>query len=735
MIACVVVDVLNNNVDKVFDYTFSESLNVEKGDKVVVPFASRITTGYVVDILDKATILDIKLKSVIKISEKQILTDENIELMWFMKEKYHVKLIDALRLFVPSGVRNNTAKKKEIEYVSLNVSSIDEALKVIKKNAHSQIDLINYLFEEEDRHEKTLLNNMFSSATVNALIKKGLLKVEKEEKQRVPYNDMENTKKEQVELNFYQENAVKKIISKKGKTFLLFGVTGSGKTEVYMKVIENCLNQGKTAIMLVPEIALTPQMLKVFRNRFSSLVALLHSGLTDGERFDEWWKIKSGVSKIVVGARSAIFAPIENVDAIIIDEQHDNSYISESNPRYKTEEVASFRAKYNNANLILGSATPSIETFKRAEDKEIELITLPERVNSRELPFMDIVDMKKETKLGNYGIFSSHLLEKLKETIESGGQAMLFINRRGYFTKFICKECGYIAKCKDCDVSLTYHSDENVLKCHYCKNKYRMPRVCPKCKSTHILTSGVGTEKVVEELKKHFKDVGILRMDFDTTKNKLGHYNILKDFADKKAQILVGTQMIAKGHDFPEVSLVGIINADLSLSFTDYRASEMTFQLITQVAGRAGRAEKEGTVVLQTYNPDNYIFKLSSDYDYESFYEREIALREVCKFPPFASIVRVIVSSEIKENAERVLNKIYNAMLKLKADNEDKFYFLDRRNCPIKRIQKKFRYEIIAKLSNEKSNQDIIEEIYNINDREREDGVSSFVEINPINMN
>ncbi|MDE6850102.1 MAG: primosomal protein N', partial [Clostridia bacterium] len=410
-------------------------------------------------------------------------------------------------------------------------------------------------------------------------------------------------------LTAAQQGAVDYIENSPCRVNLIHGVTGSGKTEIYLKIIADKLKEGKSAIFLVPEISLTPQMLSQLRARFGGQAAIMHSGLSAGERFDEWWRLRTGEAKIAIGARSAVFAPLENIGAIIIDEEHDSSYRSETSPRYSTVEIAKMRAEYNDCKLILGSATPSVESFIRAKEGEYGLVTLTERINGRPMPEIIIADMRRELKRGNPSNLSRALKEELAQTLADGKQAIIFLNRRGYSQTVICTDCGYVAKCENCDVSLTYHSEENCLKCHYCGAKYRMLSACPECGGNHLRYSGTGTQRVVAELSQLFPSARLIRMDNDTVSGRDGHYKILKQFSEKKADILVGTQMIAKGHDFPAVTLVGILDADMSLHFSDYRSGERTFQLITQVAGRSGRAGDKGKVVLQTYSPENYILR------------------------------------------------------------------------------------------------------------------------------
>ena len=511
---------------------------------------------------------------------------------------------------------------------------------------------------------------------------------------------------------------------------LIHGVTGSGKTEIYLNVISRALAAGKTAIFLVPEISLTPQMFSQLKRRFGDKAAILHSGLSAGERFDEWWRLKTGEAKIAIGARSAIFSPLENIGAIIIDEEHDGSYFSESAPRYSTVEVAKMRAEYNGCKLILGSATPSVETYARAVSGEYNLITLTERINGRPLPEITIADMRKEVKRGNNTAFSAVLREELSDVLKSGNQAIIFLNRRGYSHTVICQDCGNVLKCEHCDVPLAYHSEENCLKCHYCGAKYRMPRACPECGGLHLRYGGTGTQRVVADLKAAFPSARILRMDVDTTSGKEGHYKILKKFAEREADILVGTQMVAKGHDFPSVTLVGILDADMSLHFSDYRAGERTFQLITQVSGRSGRAGEAGKVVLQTYSPENYILRYAVNYDYLGFFNNEIDLRKTTHFPPFSLICRVMVTAEEDGAALEALKGVYFGCEALRRDYPQEFIFLNKMHSPIKKIQGRVRYQVLMRLEDGK----LLPEIYDLAVKYTTARALVYVEENPVNL-
>ena len=731
MIFEVIVDISNSEVDRVFDYIGDESVNV--GSRVSVPFGKRNIEGFVINKKEQSNVDETKLKKISKVLDDFVtINDEMLSLMRFMVSELHIRLIDALRLFLPSQMRGGRIESLKIKVAYINKDlPKEEMLSSLSKSAKNQKALIEFLAENE-KGNFTQLSQKYGAASIRALEQKGFLTVKEEKQNRIPYKNLIGNKTELVHTQD-QTNAIETILNSEKDTFLLFGVTGSGKTEIYMSVIDSILTKNQTAIMLVPEISLTPNMLKLFRTRYGEQVAILHSGLSAGERYDEWLRLKTGEAKIALGARSAVFAPLENVGVIIIDEEHDSSYQSESNPRYNTYDIATFRKNFNKAKLVLGSATPSVETFFKAQNNEIFLIQLKNRINNRPLPEVEIVDMAKELRGGNKSFLSQRLFDELKDTVKKGNQAILFLNRRGYSSFVMCAKCGYTAKCFDCDVSLSYHADENLLKCHYCGKRYRMFDLCPECKSPFIRKGKIGTERVVSELKSLFPDVGILRMDFDTTKNKEAHSKIIQEFAQKKAQILVGTQMVAKGHDFKDVTLVGILDADQSLHFEDYRAGERTFQLLTQVSGRSGRDKKQGKVVLQTFTPNNWVLQLAAKQDYIGFYKKEINIREVTGFPPFATVIRILFSGENEQNCISTLNKQFALIQELR-NERDEILFVTKMKSPVKRIEKKYRFQILIKTKGKVSHE-VIQKIFEISDVKQFKDVSVFVEKNPQNMN
>ena len=724
MIAQVVVNIENKGVDKVFDYSCFD--DVKLGSIVLVPFGKNQIKGFVVNLKTETDVPTDKLKSITKVLNNSIITDEFLQLSSFMAKKYNLKMIDTLKLFIPSGILNNKVKEVLVKFAKLN----DKNINLIKKTAKKQQQIVEYL-QHKLTEKLSVLNQKFGASAVKKLIELDVLIVYDVQKKRVP--KFAQVQDKNITLTPTQQNVIDKIINANNQTFLLHGVTGSGKTEVYMNVIQNAINNGKNAIMLVPEISLTPQVMQNFVSRFGNKVAIIHSGLSIGERFDEWERIKNGDANIVVGARSAIFAPLENIGVIIIDEEHDTSYYSESNPRYFTHDIAKFRCNYNNANLILGSATPSVEDYFKAQTGEYSLLEMPIRVNHEEMPQIKIVDMMSELLNGNNSMFSSQMIEELEKTINSGKQAIIFLNRRGYNSFVRCQDCGYVAKCEDCDVSLVYHKQDNQLKCHYCGKRYKMLTVCPNCKSKHIKYGAIGTQKVVEELQKIFPNTKIFRMDNDTTTTKNSHENILQQFGNTQSSILVGTQMIAKGHDFPLVTFVGIIDADVSLHFADFRATERAFSLITQVSGRAGRSKDKGVVVLQTYMPKHYVYRYASDYNYNHFFEREINLRKVTNFPPFSLIVRILISGEAEQNVKQTSKQIFDSMLQIKEQNVDNFIYLGAMKSPVKKIEKKYRYQILTRLTVTNSQQ-ILDKIYTVINQIKTNNVSVFVELNPQNL-
>ncbi|MFH0345617.1 primosomal protein N' [Bacillus vallismortis] len=575
-----------------------------------------------------------------------------------------------------------------------------------------------------------------SSATIKTLIQKGLLKESYEEVYRDPYQDKMFKKTEPLLLTDEQSVAFEPIRqtldNDEHKVFLLHGVTGSGKTEIYLQSIEKVLAKGKEAIVLVPEISLTPQMVNRFKGRFGSQVAVMHSGLSTGEKYDEWRKIHRKEVRLVVGARSAIFAPFENLGMIIIDEEHESSYKQEEMPRYHAKEVAIKRAEHHSCPVVLGSATPTLESYARAQKGVYELLSLKHRVNQQVMPEVSLVDMREELRNGNRSMFSVELMEQLEETIAKGEQAVLFLNKRGYSSFVMCRDCGYVPQCPHCDISMTYHRYGQRLKCHYCGHEEPVPHACPECASEHIRFFGTGTQRVEEELTKVLPNARVIRMDVDTTSRKGAHEKLLSAFGEGKADILLGTQMIAKGLDFPNVTLVGVLSADTTLHIPDFRSAEKTFQLLTQVSGRAGRHEKPGRVIIQTYTPSHYSIQLTKSHDYETFYQHEMAHRREQSYPPYYYLALVTVSHEEVAKAAVTAEKIAHF---LKANCGADTKILGPSASPIARIKDRYRYQCVIKYKQETQLSALLKKILEHYKREIEQKhVMISIDMNPYMM-
>ncbi|KKI92557.1 primosomal protein N' [Bacillus sp. SA1-12] len=601
------------------------------------------------------------------------------------------------------------ANKKTIKHIKRNesFSKLAEIVKELPANAKKQSEIIAYFVENQINEiplQDLLTELNTSDSSVKALLKKGILIEKHKEIYRDPFQDKVFKKTSSLPLNLEQQQAItpilKTIKENSHDVFLMYGVTGSGKTEVYLQSIEEVLKNGKEAIVLVPEIALTPQMVDRFKGRFGSKVAVLHSGLSTGEKYDEWRKIQRKEVQLVVGARSAIFAPFENLGMIIIDEEHESSYKQEENPRYHSRDVAIYRGQLHNCPVVLGSATPTLESFARAKKGVYKLLSLKERVNKRSMPSVEIVDMREELRNGNRSMFSTALIDKLTDRLKKGEQSVLFLNRRGYSSFVMCRDCGYVIQCPHCDISLTYHRHGQQLKCHYCGYEEQMPSVCPECQSEHIRFFGTGTQRVEEELVKVLPQSRIIRMDVDTTVRKGAHEMLLTQFGNKEADILLGTQMIAKGLDFPDVTLVGVLAADTMLNLPDFRAAEKTFQLLTQVSGRAGRHELPGEVIIQTYAPEHYSIQLASQYDYDLFYQQEMLTRKNLSYPPYYYLALLTISHPEITKVVAVTEQIVQ-FLRRNVENETKI--LGPVASPIPRIKDRYRYQCMVKYKREKN--------------------------------
>lgn len=597
-------------------------------------------------------------------------------------------------------------KKKKLKYISsaFQPEKLQKLKEELAANAEKQKMVVDYFISHTKKVEqrKLLASLDVSSATITSLVKKGVLMEEEVEVYRDPYENRSFERTESLVLTEEQERAIAPILSSieevRQQVFLLYGVTGSGKTEIYLQSIQSVIEKGKEAIVLVPEISLTPQMVKRFKGRFGDEVAVLHSGLSVGEKYDEWRKIQRKEVKVVVGARSAIFAPFENIGIIIIDEEHETSYKQEDNPRYHARDVAIERSCFHQCPVVLGSATPSLESFARASKSVYELLDLPKRMNNQALPSVQIVDMREELREGNRSMFSRALIERLEDRLAKKEQIVLFLNKRGHSSFVMCRDCGYVVNCPNCDISLTYHRFNQQMKCHYCGYESYVPANCPDCNSEHIRYFGTGTQKVEEELGKIMPEARVIRMDVDTTSRKGSHERLLDDFQEGKADILLGTQMIAKGLDFPNITLVGVLSADTMLHLPDFRSSEKTFQLLTQVSGRAGRHELPGEVIIQTYTPEHYSIELAAEQNFDRFFEREMLVRRMHQYPPYYYIALITVSHE---NVAKVASVTDNITKFVQSKLSKETNVLGPVASPISRIKNRYRYQCLIKYKRE----------------------------------
>lgn len=690
MVAEVLVELSHKNIDKTFEYIIPDSIKerIQKGVKVEVPFGNTTLEGFVLNIKDHSD-ANCSLKEIKTISDEEIiLNDELLELGKIMQKHTLSTLISCYQTMLPKALKahegvNVTKKYKtfyQLNYIPEKVNGVQQKI-------------IDCFQNQPEVSREELLK--ISVSAIKTLQKQGVLQEIKREQYRLEQEEVVQTKKE---LTEEQQKVVREVLESNDSVYLLHGVTGSGKTEVYMELIDNALLQEKTAIVLVPEISLTPQMIRRFQIRFGKIIAVLHSALSDGERYDEWRKIRDGNAKIVIGARSALFAPLKNVGLIIIDEEHSDSYKQdEVNPRYDAKEMAIYRAKLNlGCKVIMGSATPSLDAYARAQKNVYHLLRLPHRVNQHALPKVYIIDMNESFKRAK-GHFSEELLEAIQTKIENKEQVILLLNRRGYASYVSCKNCGYAIKCPHCDITLTYHKSSNNLRCHYCGYAINLPNECPSCHEHSLSRLGVGTERIEEELKEYLPSARVLRMDIDTTSKKGSHKKMITSFQNHEYDILLGTQIVAKGLDFENVTLVGIINADTSLNIPDFRSSETTFSLLSQVSGRAGRSKKEGEVYLQTFNPTHYAIVHATSHDYIGFYQEEMKIRKILKYPPYYYLVSIGISSKEEQLCYRESLKIAKALSKYLQNT----ILLGPSTAMVYKVNNVYRYGIILKYQKE----------------------------------
>ncbi|MBR3211429.1 MAG: primosomal protein N' [Bacilli bacterium] len=698
MVAGVLVEISHQNVDRIFEYDVPGEMasEIQVGLRVLVPFGKQELEGFVLTLSHQKS-TDKELKKVIRIVDSSIvLSQELLDLGVWMQKETLATLISCYQTMLPRALKAKRGTEVSIKYDTyyrLSDSCPQSDLR------STQQRIVDYVKEKGSALRQDLLS--ISASSLNTLIRNGCLIEEKKEHYRLQYEKQEIVKKT---LTPMQQKVVDAVIHGETKPYLLYGVTGSGKTEVYMEIIDYYLKQGKTSIVLVPEISLTPQMVQRFRERFGERIAALHSALSDGEKYDEWRRIYRGEASIVIGARSAVFAPLENIGIIIVDEEHSESYKqTDPSPRYHAKEVALMRAKTHHCSVVFGSATPSLEAMARAQKNVFTYLELPERVNGKSLPIVEIVDMNQAMKKAK-GHFSQRLIQEMEQRLENQEQIILLLNRRGYSSFVTCKNCGYTFKCPNCDISLTYHKSSNTLRCHYCGYGEKEYKTCPKCGEKSLNNLGVGTQKIEEELHQILPEARVLRMDYDTTSRKGMHEKMIESFKKQEYDILLGTQMVAKGLDFSQVTLVGILNADTSLNIPDFRSSENTFSLLSQVSGRSGRAQKSGFVILQTFNPDHYAIQYSQKQDYLAFYQAEMKIRRQLKYPPYYYLCNIRVSGG---NALLLFDEAMKIKRSLER-NLDQVIILGPSSGNLFRINNIFRYQIILKYKSDQALREIL---------------------------
>ena len=740
----VIVDIVHENVASPFTYRIPDLMTLEPGQRVAVPFGPREKEGIVLELSEDCELDPDRVREVIRpLEDYAAIPPELMELAEEMAEKAHCPLAETLRLMLPAQMRGGRVHVKTERRVRLAVSR-EEALAAAEqeKRSRKRAEILRILAGREEISLRELAESVKDPAeALKKLAADGLIRINERETLRTPDGAYGETEDPGFTLTPGQEEALEEILPAlqgKGGRFLLHGVTGSGKTEVFMEAVRKTLALGKSAIILVPEIALTPQMVAWFRGRFGPVAAVIHSRLSPGERFDEWRRIRRGDARVVIGARSAVFSPVQKLGLIVVDEEHESTYFSDHHPRYDAREVAVSRCDREGATLILASATPSILSFARARRGDYMLLEMPKRVNDRPLPEVELADMREELESGNRTVLSGALRKALKDCAARGEQAMLLMNRRGYNSFVSCRSCGHVVKCPHCDISMTYHLDsrDGLLRCHYCGQTMKPPEKCPECGSRYIRFFGAGTQKVEEEVQKLLPGVRTLRMDYDTTSGKDGHGKILEEFRSGRARILIGTQMIAKGLDFPRVTLVGVVAADMTLNLPDYRSRERTFQLLTQVAGRAGRGDEPGRVIIQTYKPEDPVIGYAARQDYRSFFEDEFRRRRNGLYPPFTLLARILVESPREETAFRAaetLEKQARELLDAHPEWRKKVLLMMNDTPSVKVLRGKTRRHILMKLLVSREADELIAALTAMT-REAGKETEVWFEVNPTTM-
>ena len=750
----VIVDIAHADVDRVFDYIIPETLpGVVPGSRVRVPFGPGRVEGFVMAVKGSSEVPPGKLKAIEKLlDETPALLPELVELAAWMKARYHCRLIDGLRVMLPAEMRGGRVAEKNEKVATLLVSP-EEAGRAMAAmgRAPRQAEVMNYLLMAGGAVSTPVLAEEAgaTAATLDALVKKGLIELNERRVWRRPMaaeagrDSSKEPTDEQRQVLAALLAAMERSAAQAAhadpheEAFLLHGVTGCGKTEVYMQCAARALELGRTVLILVPEIALTPQMTQRFAARFGPLAAVLHSRLSAGERYDEWVRIRQGTARVVIGARSAVFAPVQSLGFVVVDEEHETSFRSEHPPRYDALEIARRRAAAHGAVYVAGSATPSVASYHEAERGGLQLLKMTRRIGSATLPEVEIVDLRSELATGNRGVMSRRLVEEMDACLKSGGQAMLLLNRRGH-SKFVsCRACGYVAACALCDVPITYHSSGEKMKCHYCGAEQDIPKACPQCGSAYIRFFGDGTQKLEEEMRERFPNVPVLRMDADTTRKKDGHFLLLEKFRRGEARVLVGTQMIAKGLDFPDVTLVGVLAADAQLYLPDYRSAERAYQLMAQVAGRAGRAHRPGKVLIQTYSVSHYAVQAAARHDYHAFYQEELEIRQASQFPPFTRLMRALFVNEDEKAAIFDAKRAYEELelfLGLYPEFQRQVLLMELTPAPLARINARFRHQLVLKVWPEPHGRAIEDALAEIVTKPQPGGSVATLEVDPVSM-
>lgn len=718
-IAQIYINQLNMQLDRPFDYGIPKNLEplVKPGVRVAVPFgfANKTVDGLVADV-SEAGEEKASLKEILGLVEGfPVLDEKQLSICFYIQQRYHAMVMDTANVYYPGSIQLRRSKDKDgqVHFLAgprkrerfywalegaLEDSGLEALLGKVRSNAKVQQAVLTLLREKTGDEEELVKNIPGAKDALKALEKKGLVrKHEKTEEEPIHQPPVKTGKKP--ELTRLQRQVLEDFNLSTKKTHLIHGVTGSGKTEIYLRMMESALQENKTCLYLVPEISLTPQTIHRIQERFGREIAVIHSRVGEGERLEMYRKIASKEITIVVGARSAILSPFQDLGLIVIDEEHENTYKSSTRPRFETVDLAQEMARLHGAKVVLGSATPSVGSYYKALNGRYELHRLPERVYGQEMPPAILADMREELKRGNRSILSGTLYRKMKETLERKEQIILFLNKRGYYSYVFCRDCGYVVKCDKCDVAMTYHRQDNRLECHYCKSAAPVRQYCPECGSKKLKYSGSGTERTQMLLEKYFPGARVLRMDTDSMRKKDAVANAVEDFAKGEADILLGTQMVTKGFDFENVTLVGVLLADLTLNFPDYRASERTFQLVTQVAGRAGRGKKRGTVVIQTYDPQHYAIQRAKEHDYEGFFVKELEYRNRNQYPPFSTLFYIGFSGNREEDVEKECG-VFRRMLVERIQGQGDFLKMDvypPSKSGIVRVNNRYRYYVLVK--------------------------------------